>query len=363
MNEVRLAFRQLLRNPRFALFAVLTLAIGIGATSAVFGLIEGVLLSPPPYERPDRLVLVSPQRIDGQPYNGECTVGQFTAWRQATKSFEGIALYRWTFDFLILPDGSESVEGMAVTRDYFRVLGLKPLLGRDFADSDIGAANSGPTTIVLGYSLWQKRFQGDRNIVGKTVQMCRSGPLQVIGVMPPKVRFLPDTPHASEPNYDLNSQVDFWRPYVPDETKPKEEAGAIIARLKQNASVASAQTELKVMAARQARSDSDVEGITAAVRSLVDDLNKEGRRLLLPLLGAVALVFLIACGNVAGLLLARGLQRQQEYAVRCALGAQRAHLFGQALTESLVLSLVGGVLGGVIALGTVKVLKAIGGSA
>jgi hypothetical protein len=196
--------------------------------------------------------------------------------RQATKSFEGMALYHLTFDFLIRPEGSESVEGMWVTKDYFRVLGLKPLLGRDFADSDIGAANSRPTTIVLGYSLWQKRFQGDRNIVGKTVQMYRSGPLQVIGVMPPKVRFLPDTPRASEPNYDLNSQVDFWRPYVPDETKPKDEAGAIIARLKQNASVASAQTELKVMAARQARSDSDVEGITAAVRSLLDDLNKGG---------------------------------------------------------------------------------------
>src|SRR5690348_11114818 len=267
MNEVRFAFRQLLRNPRFALLAVLTLAIGIGATSAVFGLIQGVLLSQPPYERPDRLVLVSPQRVDGRPYNGECTVGQFTDWRQATKSFEGMALYHLTFDFLIRPEGSESVEGMAVTKDYFRVLRLKPLLGRDFADSDIGAANSGPTTIVLGYNLWQNRFQGDRNIVGKTVQMYRSGPLQVIGVMPPKVRFLPDTRRASEPNYDLNSQVDFWRPYVPDQTKPKDEAGAIIARLKQNASVASAQTELKVMVARQARSDSDVEGITVAVRS------------------------------------------------------------------------------------------------
>src|SRR5215467_7624357 len=170
MNELRFAFRQFLREPRFALLAVLTLAIGIGATSAVFGLIQGVLLSPPPYERPDRLVLVSPQRIDGQPYNGECTVGQITEWRQAAKSFEGVAFYHWTFNFLTLPEGSESLEGMAVTKDYFRVLGLKPVLGRDFADSDIGAGNSGPTTIVLGYGLWQKQFHGDPNIVGKTVQ-------------------------------------------------------------------------------------------------------------------------------------------------------------------------------------------------
>src|SRR5262245_45801906 len=159
MNEICIAFRQLLRNPRFAFLAVLTLAVGIGAASAVFGLIQGVLLSPPPYERPDRLVLVSPQRIDGQPYNGECTVGQVTERRQAAKGFEVIAVYHWTFNFLTLPEGSESLEGMAVTKDYFRVLGLKPVLGRDFADSDIGAGNSRPTTIVLGYGLWQKRFQ------------------------------------------------------------------------------------------------------------------------------------------------------------------------------------------------------------
>src|SRR6266481_1755292 len=104
MNEIRLAFRQLFRSPRFAVLAVITLAIGIGATSAVFGLIQGVLLSPPPYVRPERIVLVSPQRTDGQPYNAECTVGQWMEWRQATKSFEGLALYGWTFNFLILPE-------------------------------------------------------------------------------------------------------------------------------------------------------------------------------------------------------------------------------------------------------------------
>src|SRR5215469_15017736 len=119
MNEISFAFRQLLRNPRFAFLAVLTLAIGIGASSAVFGLIQGVLLSPPPYAQPDRLVLVSPQRMDGQPYNGECTVGQFAEWRQATTSFEEMAAYHWTFNFLVLPEGSESVEGMAVTKNYF----------------------------------------------------------------------------------------------------------------------------------------------------------------------------------------------------------------------------------------------------
>src|SRR5579859_6135837 len=357
MHDIRFAFRQLLRSPRFALLAVLTLAIGIGATSAVFGLIQGVLLSPPPYAQPDRLVLISPQRTDGQPYNGECTVRQFLEWRQA-KNLEGLASYGWTFNFLILPEGSQSVEGMAVTKDYFKVLGLKPVLGREFADADISGPNSRPKAIVLGYDLWQKAFQGDRNILGKTVRISRMDPLEVIGVMPPGVRFLPDANNLSEPNYDVNGQVDFWLAYAPNETKPKDGAGNVVARLKPGASLASAQTELRTIAARQAGTDSDLAGITAAARTLSDDLNKEGRRLLLPLLGAVVLVFLIACGNVAGLLLARGLQRQQEYAVRCALGARRSRLFRQALAESLVLAGCSGVLATGVAVATVKVLKA-----
>src|SRR5579883_439638 len=244
MNDLKFAFRQLLRNPRFALLAVLTLAIGIGATSAVFGLIQGVLLSPPPYADPNRLVLIYPQRSDSQPYSGQCTVGQFIDWREA-KDLESLAAYGWTFNFLILPEGSQSVEGMAVTKDYFKVLGLKPVLGREFADADVAAPNARPKTIVLGYDLWQRTFQGDRNILGKTVRISRMEPLQVIGVMPPGVRFLPDQNNASEPNYDPNGQVDFWLAYAPDETKPKEQLANLVGRLRRGATLASAQTELK----------------------------------------------------------------------------------------------------------------------
>ena len=210
MNDLKFAFRQLLRSPRFAFLAVLTLAIGIGATSAVFGLIQGVLLSPPPYTHPERIVLVSPQRTDGRPYNGQCTIGQWTDWRQNAKSLDGMALYQWTFNFLVLPEGSKSVEGMAVTKDYFKVLGLKPALGREFVDSEVGTGNSRPSAIILGHYLWQDRFQADPNILGKTITISRMPPLQVVGVMPPAVRFLPDASNASEPNYDVNGQVDFW---------------------------------------------------------------------------------------------------------------------------------------------------------
>src|SRR5262249_36077429 len=158
------------------------------------------------------------------------------------------------------------------------------------------------TAIILGYNLWQKRFRGDQNIVGKTVQISRMGALQVVGVMPPGVRFLPDASNTSEPNYDVNGQVDFWLAYAPDETKPNNGTGNIVARLRDGATLTGAQTELKTISARQARAVPNLAGITGGVRSLEGDLNREGRRLLIPLLGAVVLVFLIACGNVTGLL-------------------------------------------------------------
>lgn len=363
MNDLKFAIRQLLKNPGFTVVAALTLAVGIGATSAVFGLIKGVLLSPPPYAQPERLVLISSQRTDGQPYDGQCTVGEFIEWRQTAKSVQQMASYFWTFNFLVLPEGSVSVEGMVVTKDYFKVMGLKPVLGREFGDADIGTGNGRPTAIILGYELWQKHFQGDPNIVGKNVELSRMGSFPVIGVMPAGVRFLPDSGSASEPNYDVNGHVDFWLGHALDEKQPKSGAGNIVGRLNQDASVASARTELRTIAARQARSSPELTGLTAAVRSLPEDLNKEGRKLLLPLLGAVALVFLIACGNVTGLFLARGLQRQQEYAVRSALGAGRHRIVRQVLTESGVIALLGGMLGAVLAAQTVSLLKLAGGQA
>lgn len=363
MTDLKFAFRQLLRSPRYAVVAVLTLAIGIGATSAVFGLIQGVLLSPPPYEQPDQIVLVAPRRADGSAYNRASTVGQWAEWRQATNSLAGLAVYNWTFNFLVLPEGSESVEGLAVTREYFKVLGLKPLLGREFADSEIAHGNSRPAAIILGYDLWQRRFQGNRNVLGQTIEISRMPPLQVIGVMPPGIRFLPDASNASEPNYDVNGRVDFWMAFAPDETKPNDGVGNIVGRLRKGATLAGARTELQTIAARQARANTDLTGITAGVRSLTEVLNREGRRLLLPLLGAVVLVFLIACGNVAGLLLARGLQRQREYLVRSALGAGRRRIFQQVLMESALLAVVGASLGAWLAALTIKLFKTIGGHA
>jgi putative ABC transport system permease protein len=188
-------------------------------------------------------------------------------------------------------------------------------------------------------------------------------PLPVIGVMPRGIRFLPDPGAASEPNYDLNSYVDFWFGVAPDESQPRSGAGYGITRLRDGATVAGAQAEITALSAGLAQSDSALQGIGAAVAPVQDVLNRDGRRLLMPLFGSVAIVFFIACANVAGLLLTRGLQRHAEYAMRSALGAGRWRLFRQALTESLVLAIAGATLGAGLAIGIVSVLKAIAGEA
>jgi putative ABC transport system permease protein len=357
------ALRQFAKNPTFAALAVTTLALGIGAASAMFGLIQGVLLSPPPYADAGRLLFVSPARIDGQPYRRGATIGQWQAWRQA-QSIEPPAMYRWTFNFLVLPDGSRSLGGMVVTSGYFRLLGLSPVLGREFTDAELGRPNVPPSAIILGHDLWQGQFNGDPGIVGKTVRISRMpAPLPVVGVMPPGLRFLPDPGAASEPNYDLDAKVDFWLGVAPDESRPANTAGYVIARLKPGATAAQAQAEVATLSARVAEADPALAGVTATVNPVRDVLNREGRRLLVPLFGSVALVFVIACANVAGLLVTRGLQRQTEYALRSALGAGRWRLFRQTIAESLVLALAGGILGAGVAAAIVTVLKRIGGQA
>jgi putative ABC transport system permease protein len=363
-QDLRFGLRMLIKQPGFTLIAVLTLALGIGATSAVFSLIQGVLLTPPPYQRPEHLVLITPARTNGQqtPRPPDWAAAQWTEWQREAKSFEAIAAYRWSFNYLVSNEGSESLEGMWVTRDYFRAVGLEPVLGRTFEDSDIGANT--PPVIVLGYDLWQRKFNGDPGVIGKTVRISRQEtPPTIIGIMPAGVRFLPAPATAQEPNYNVNAQVDFWTLAVPDPNRMKRQMWNVVGRLQNGATPETAQAELKVIAAQQAQADRDFEGITAGVQSLSAELNRDGSRILLPLLGAAALVLLIACGNAAALLLVRGLGRQQEYAVRCALGAGRTALFRQVCIESLLLALIGGAFGTGLAFGIVRLFKLIGGHA
>ena len=361
-TDLRLALRMLRKQPSFTLIAVLTLALGIGATSAVFSLIQGVLLTPPPYRRPEKLALVHSLGSDGQPSRQGWATLQWTEWQKQARSLEGVAAYSWTFNFLIGSDGSESMQGMAVTRDYFSVTGLQPILGRSFVEAEAGAKT--PPVVLIGYDLWQRKFNGDPHIIGKTIRISRwETPPTVIGVMPPGVRFLPSPGAAQEPNYNVNGLVQFWIPVTPNPARIKSMQWDVVARLRDGATPAQSESELRILAARQAQTEPTFEGFTPKIQLLSDELNRAGNRILLPLLGAAALVLLIACGNAAALLLVRGLQRQQEYAVRSALGVGRIALFRQIATESLLLSLTGGVIAAGVTAGVVKLFKVIGGHA
>jgi len=363
-RDLRFGVRMLTRQPGFTVIAVLTLALGIGATSAIFSLIQGVLLTPPPYRQPQKLVLISAARSDGQQMASPrgWPAMQWLDWQKQAKSFEAIGAYGWTFNFLVRNEGSESMEGMWVTTDYFRAVGLQPILGRTFLESEL---KPGATpVIILGYNLWQRKFNGDPHIIGTTISMSRRRtPVTVIGVMPAGVRFLPSPGVAKEPNYDPNAMVDFWVAATPDPKQLKDPNWNVVARLREGTPIQQAQQELGLIVAREAQAEHDFEGITARVQSLTGELNRDGGRILFPLLGAAALVLLIACGNAAALLLVRGLQRQQEYAVRSALGVGRLALFRQVAIESLLLAVGGGTLGAGLAFGVVKLFKLIGGHA
>ncbi|MBV9766008.1 MAG: ABC transporter permease [Acidobacteriaceae bacterium] len=364
LSELRFATRLLSKQPGFGVIAALTLALGIGATSAVFSLIQGVLLTPPPYQNPEQLMLIHSERSNGQKMDSPrgWAAQQWIDWQNQARSFQGIAAYNWTFNFLIRNEGSQSMQGMEVTSNYFQLLGLQPVIGRGFVQSDFG---SGPVkAILLGYEFWQRAFGGDEQIIGKTVHISRwQVPPTVVGVIGPGVRFLPSPEAAKEPNYDVNATVDFWVPAVPDPKYMKEPYWNVVARVREGASLKQEQQELAVLTAREAQGERTFEGFAPRGELLTDEMNRDGRRILLPLLGAAALVLLIACGNTGALLLVRGLQREQEYAVRIAMGMGRTALLRQVVIEALLLALLGAVVGVGFAFGAVKLFKTIAGHA
>ena len=210
LQDIRFAARTLRKRPGFTAIAGVTLALGIGVTTAVFSLVQGVLLTPPPYRDPQHLVLVPSVRIDSRRVERlEATPAiQWMDWQRQATSFDAIAAYGWSFNFLVnSADGSESFEGMVVTPDYFRVVGVQPMLGRAFVVSDTVPPAS---VIILGYDVWQRRFNRDPEILGKTIHLSRlNTPPTVIGVMPPGVRFLPSPTASQEPNYNVNADGRF----------------------------------------------------------------------------------------------------------------------------------------------------------
>ena len=318
-RDLHLGIRTLRKNPGFTAVVLLTLTLGIGAISSVFTLVQGVLLTSPPYPKPEQIVLINSARTTGEAYGKGTAGAQWRGWQKDAKSFSAMAAYNLGKDFLLSSDGAEAVRGVSVTEDFFKVMGVQPRIGRAFLPSEYPAPDATRVNVViLSHELWQRRFQGDSNIVGQVIRVNLVGPLTVVGVMPPNLRALPSLFGSHLPGFDPNGHVDLWSPNsgAPKAFGPKANYWSVVGRLRDGASLALAQAELTAIAARQAQEDPTFEGITAKAELLEAQMNNQARGLLAPLSGAVALVFLIACGNVAVLLAARGLQRQREYAVR-----------------------------------------------
>jgi len=339
MNDLRFAFRQLRKSPGFTIIAVLTLALGIGANSAIFSVVNHVLLRPLPYPQPERLVYLN-ELAGGT--NSSIALPDYVDWRKDSKSFEHLAISRLESRNLsgIAGREPERISVAYVTANFFNVIGLAPQLGRTFTeDEDKPGA---PSLAVISDRLWDRAFHRDPSIVGRPMEF-HGTPITVIGVMPREM----DSPHG----------VDAWFAVMRRANTPAWQNRAAHpmffgwGRLKTGVTVEQARGELKAIAARLEKIyPATNAGIGADVRPLLDNLLGSYRTSLALLLGAVALVLLIACANLANLLAVRGAARAREFAVRAAMGAGRGQIVRQLLIESFLISAIGGALGLIFAI-------------
>ena len=350
-QDLRYACRALNHSRAFAAAAVLTLALGIGANTAIFSVIDAVLLRPLPYPNPGKLVMVYERLADGGPES--FSPADFLDYKRQGHFFQHLAAYREYSFNLTGQDQPERVSGAIVTADFFSVLAVRARVGRTLLPEQ---DKPGARTVVLGYSLWQSRYGGDPNIAGKAIDV-DGEPRTVVGVMPQYFEFPAGTElwaaaRYAVPEQPLNPLKDFSN--VRD-----SHYFDIVARIKPAISMRQAQTEAETIARRLGQQYKDEEAVGAMLVGLHDDLAGPARPALLLLIGAVALLLLIACVNVANILLARGATRQREIAIRGALGAGRARLARQFLTESVLLAAAGGALGVLMAHWALKPLRAL----
>ena len=351
ISDLKFGFRQLAKSPGFAVVAVVTLALGIGANTAIFSIVNAVLLEPLPYPHSDRLVQLCEMPSPGD-YIPFASGGAFIDWQDQSTRLESIAAAHQEDENLTGAGDPVRLGGLEVSADYLRVFGVAPALGRDFLPSE-DAPNGNHDVVIMSNELWRSHFGGDPGIVGKLIHLDGAS-LTVIGVLPAHALF------ANDASFLTPSVI---RPSLHRTNRDYNYVVSVVGRLKPGATAAQAAEELTV-SKRAVRSLYPVfkQKWTVGMLSLHEEIFGDMRPYVLTLLAAVAVVLLIACANVANLLLARATVRQSEIAVRVALGASTWRIVRQLLTESLLLALAGGVAGlllGVVAIHPLVVFAGI----
>ena len=333
-QDIRYSVRTLVKNPGFTLIAALTLALGIGANTTIFSVVYALVLRPLPYREPDRLVMLAERDTEGE--RSGISYPNYSDWRERAQSFEEMASVRGESFTLTGAGNAEQLRGRTIDWNFFRLLGLQPQLGRTFTAEDdrYGAAR----TAIISNRLWKERLGGDQRVIGRTIMLNRDV-YEIVGVLPPGFEYF----RADDLYVPIGL---FLQPGTGMTDRGSSFGLYALARLRPGVTVAQANREMALIAAQLEREYPAVNGGLGAAAEPLQDVMSEGvRRSLWILLGAVGLILLIACLNVANLLLVRAADRQREIALRLALGASRVRVVQQSLCESLLIALMGAVLG------------------